>query len=378
MEFTADRRFWERFQIFEDSIRGCTGKRVCEYRPLRSGRMYLKATLTDGDGAAALPAVFAGEVVRKDAQAPKLVVRCSPSATVTRGDSITCNANVEPQALQDSLRISEWSFDGQRRMDGDTAAYSWAGPMVDSGTVRVRGILLGKGVEDSVRIAVNPRTWPKVQAASPPHDSLAGDGKLDLPAAPVTDTAAAFGYTVGSMADSHIMRDSTNLPYARRFGQVKTGPNAGWWFLTSPVNRPYWLVHHVHAFETSDPWFKKQHGGQPGQPGWLPYCPQYEISLLKRRALHHEGLLSSPISPTDLFQPLYTHYTYFRDWLSTHDLNKLFEKQIWNPNDNPWGFNSFAEKLELVWVQEVQDPETAANHTLVDGSYAVPIVCRAR
>ena len=312
---------------------------------------------------------------------PKLRLTCG-SGAVTRGDSIACNAQVDPTSFQDSLKVSEWSFDGVPRTDGDVTAHNWSGVMVDSGTVRVKGKVNGQEVSDSVMIAVNSRFWPKLQAASPAYDSLAGDGLHDLPAVPVAvpvaDTSRPFGYNTGEFADSHIMRDSTALPYAGRARRVDSGPNAGWWYVASPLSSPYWLVHHSDAWKPSHPWFKKQHGGSPGKAGWLPYCPKYEITLLRRRALYHEGLLSAPISPGDLYQPAYTHYTFFQDWLRNHDVNKLFERQRWNPRDNPFGYNSFGEMLELVWVSEVQDPQTTANAALVDGSYPVPITCRAR
>jgi hypothetical protein len=317
--------------------------------------------------------------VRDEQLAPQLSVTCAPLPTV-RGDSITCTVGTHGSLSgADSLRAVEWSFRGHARTDGDLHSLSWAGRIVSSGLLRVAAEVNGTPADTSVLIQVTDRRWPKLNAGLR-ADSLSGDGIVDLPAIPNPDTSYAIGYTIFQFADSHVQRSAGRMPYSGHIGEIKTGPNTGWWYVTGPLDGPYWLVHHSNVLNPTNPWYHQQHYGPPGKPTWLPYCAQAQIDSFRRRALLHEGLSSSPISPVDIYQPRETHYTFFADWMNKHDVNKLYEVQTWSSVDTAasQGYSSFTQKLDDIWVANVQEPQTNANRAVVDVYDLVPVTCRAR
>ena len=82
-----------------------------------------------------------------------LRLNCTP-ASLVRGDSIICVARAEPAGQ--SLVVTAWSFEGEPRTDGAPDDTVWAGPMVRSGTIRVRG-RIGGGPEQDVTVTVDVR-----------------------------------------------------------------------------------------------------------------------------------------------------------------------------------------------------------------------------
>jgi len=317
-------------------------------------------------------------------QTPTIKLACTPGGAITRGDAIACVVHASAATLDDSVRITSWSFGATPRIDGNTTSHEWSGPLVRGGMVLVRGTLLGANVSDSVAVTVAARTWPLLQAEAPAHDSLGGDTlRGDLPSIPLVLPPSAdhpFGYVLGSLADSHMQR--TRFPFLGRADSIVSGPNAGMFFVTRPLDRPFWLVHISRAFDHASTWFKQQSWGQAGGPASLEYCRKSEIDLLRRRAEIHEGLRSTPLSPSDVFQPRSNHYLFFKEWIAAHDPNnKLYESLTWRADSvAAMGYTNSDAYLGQVWADSVEGPQMRANRREIDSVAVnlVPVTCRAR
>ena len=312
-------------------------------------------------------------------QQPRVALSCAPTTTLARGDSISCTAQVTPAALQDSLKVSEWTFEGHPRTDGDVSSHQWGGVMVTAGMIRVKGTVQGTAVQDSTRISVTARPWPRMQAVIPAQDSLSGD----LPATPTPMPPTAthpFGYDLGTLGHSRMQR--VNMPYVGHADSILSGPNTGWSYVKTPLVGPYWSVNISAAFDHSSAWYQQQHYGSPGGPAGLPYCTKPQIDTLRMRAELHEGLRQTPLSPSDIFQPANNHYKFFRDWISTHDPNnKIFEPLVWNADSLTARVATSADQyMTQIWTEMVEGPEHTANEAAIDhvAVNLVPITCRAR
>jgi hypothetical protein len=129
---------------------GCNGM-VCTFTPGGAGRM-LVATWVEG------ARVERSEIVR--VQTAKLKLTCP---AVTRGEEVVCTAAKDPADAAGELTITEWSFDGAPRTDGDLQSLEWRGIMVKGGEVQVKG-RIGSGAEQPATaiIQVGDRVWSDV------------------------------------------------------------------------------------------------------------------------------------------------------------------------------------------------------------------------
>ena len=323
--------------------------------------------------------IIASITIVPEPQVAKLVLTCSPGTTVQRGTAINCTAGTSPAGAVDSLKISQWTFEGRPRMDGDRASREWNGVMVTGGMIRVQGTVQGTAVADSAQITVTARSWPPMQAVSPAHDSLSGD----LPATPTPMAPTAvhpFGYDLGSLAHSRMQR--VNLPFVGLADSVIAGPNTGWSYVKSPLAGPYFSVNISAAFAHTSAWYQQQHYGSPGGPAYLPYCTKPQIDSLRMRAELHEGLRQTPLSPTDMFQPTNNHYRFFKDWIATNDPNnKIYEPLVWNADSLAARVSTSADEyMTQIWAEMVESPQHTANVAAIDyvSVNLVPINCRAR
>jgi hypothetical protein len=266
-------RSWPGWQITE-----CQFKLACSWKPPVAGRMQVLAHLEDQ------PA-YARSKPAPRPQHARLVLSCPGS--VTRGGEISCEATVNPVAMKDSLQVTEWSFNGRPRTDGDVHALTWAGPMVDSGVVRVQGQLQGQAVADSARIAISARTWPEIQITSVSHRI-----KVDLVSmAHYPPDGLAFGrHQRGAL-------DSLNMQVRR----VDRGPNTGYWYLGAPIRiLPSTIyVHPALYLPSSLPSGLNSHS--PGYHDWRDFyndqngvgsgtCQAADVVTFRRNVERHEGV----------------------------------------------------------------------------------------
>lgn len=201
-------RSWPGWEITE-----CQFKLVCTWKPPVAGRMQVLAHLED-------QSAYARGKRTPTSQEPRLVFSCTP-LTVTRGNDVSCNASVAPSVMKDSFTLTGWSFSGRPRTDGDLLSLTWAGPMVDSGMVRVQGRLRGRSVADSATIAVSARVWPEIQITSVSHRIK-------------RDVRSMAHYPPDGLAFGRHQRgglDSVNMQVRR----IDHGPNTGYWYLGDPM-----------------------------------------------------------------------------------------------------------------------------------------------
>ncbi len=222
-------------------LRECEYLMVCRYRPPVAGRMQVQA-FVEGQFADVRSKPAAGQCANASgaldggsqfdvrassangcAEEPKLTLTCnmrSDSVDVERGGNVECRAEVTPPGGS-TLRITGWSFNGQPRTDGDTLGRTWAGPMVESGTVRVRGQWGEQQGEASVRIGVVARVWPDLQITQ----VILRKEREPNSMANYPPNGRAFGRHIRG----EIAFDSMEVR------QAASGPNAGYFYIGAPV-----------------------------------------------------------------------------------------------------------------------------------------------
>ena len=275
----------------------CEYRLTCRFRPPGPGRMQVEAYVemqaayarSKPEGDQCSSDVQISPALRLDriaecGQQPGIELTCTPT-TVVRGEGVLCEARAHPAG--DALTVTEWSFNGQRRTDGDMASSTWAGPMVDSGTVRVQGIVQGQSLQDSAHIRVLPRVWRELGITRVDHRIEVDPATMQ----PYPPDGRAFGrHERGQLAfDSMEIRMAT------------TGPNAGYFYLTAPVRilpSKIW-VHPALYLLNSLP-----AGVGPSSPGysdWLAFyndqngfgsgdCSKPAVARFRRNVERHEGV----------------------------------------------------------------------------------------
>ncbi|HET7463443.1 MAG TPA: hypothetical protein VFJ82_19480 [Longimicrobium sp.] len=151
----------------------CDGMRTCDWAPPRQGRMQV-----------------AGYVEARDARARGDYVitpggfSLTCDATVTRGDSIRCEAKATPKPP----KVSSWTFvtgdgaDTVRRAGALTDSLTWSGIMATGGTVAVTATVKHQPVTRSAAIQVRSRGWTFERNAQ--HEYREGTGETCLHATP--------------------------------------------------------------------------------------------------------------------------------------------------------------------------------------------------
>lgn len=232
-ESVSDKPGWAESNAW---IGDCQFKTTCQFRPPGPGKVQVYASVERqgvtirSSGGAPQCQITPGPLGSRSArysvsgtlceQTPKIVLSCNP-ASVTRGDPVTCESQALPTTLQDSLKISEWSFEGHPRTDGDRVSRTWTGPMVTGGMVRVKGTIEGTAVEDSARITVSARSWPEIQITG-----MVKRVEVDpLSMQDYPPNGIAFGrHQLGYLATDSI-----------QIRTAQSGPNAGYLYLGAPV-----------------------------------------------------------------------------------------------------------------------------------------------
>jgi hypothetical protein len=97
---------------------------------------------------------------------------------VTRGKQINCTAEKDPANATGALTVTEWSFNGAPRTDGDPTSSTWGGIMVTGGTVQVKGRVA------TATIAVVDRPSPEVPLLHQGEELGATGGEARVPALP--------------------------------------------------------------------------------------------------------------------------------------------------------------------------------------------------
>jgi hypothetical protein len=229
-------------------------------------------------------AVFAGPVV--GVQQAKLTLVCTGDRgqnAVTRGQAIRCEAGKDPASAAGAVSVTEWSFDGAPRTDGEPTSPVWEGVMVRSGTVQVRG-MIGSGPAQvaSATVTVANRVWdpPTFTVRRLTKDE---DDRLVLPTSVQwsDDLGAADFFQTPTPAETR------NDPV----GEVGSGPNYGLYYyedLSFPVYAYYIL--NSDAMSRRSAFYRVQEDDNRGTSmGRLNWCsPSVVTSSLPDLVEAHE------------------------------------------------------------------------------------------
>jgi hypothetical protein len=176
---------------------------------------------------ALLIAPCCGTPLRAQGACNKTPTLSGPSS-VTRGDSATFTLG----NLCKTSTVSGWSFtDGSATWPrGSSAAISWAGKMVQSGTVRVTVVQGGITSPLSKAVTVNSRTTGFAFTAKPATKYANGTFSCvntpEVLSLVVPDPPTQPGQEIGLSIPC--------LRYSYHFTQIgDTGPNQGYWYVTS-------------------------------------------------------------------------------------------------------------------------------------------------
>jgi hypothetical protein len=157
--------------------------------------------------------------------------------------------------------------------------------MIVGGTISVSAVLNGSPVADDTIITIRPRRWPRPSIVA--HEEPASD----LPS-PANVTRP------GHLADSHV-DDSPSPPVTGV--RIAEGPNAGWWYVATPIQDIRVTVHiNEAAFQAGSAWYNLQNGGtwtdpKTGTQHPNGYCRRWQVPELRRLTREHEGSVASPV-----------------------------------------------------------------------------------
>lgn len=215
------------------------------------------------------------------AQAPIQVrqptLNCSPS-TVTRGANVTCQLSGVVAG-----RVTGWQFSGSAlTINGPSAAISWSGPMVASGTVAAT---FNGAQAASASVTVANRSNFAFTAASPAKRSVGYDCGDGIVLSIDSEPTGGGNDTIG--------RYCLVQQYSFTTAAVSTGPNAGVNYVTSisssnagiPTTFNWALNAHLDA--QSGAFYSAQCGNWNGSTGYI------SGSNLRANTIRHEADTSS-------------------------------------------------------------------------------------
>ena len=316
----------------------------CPFAPAQSGRLRVQ-TFVEG------APVDAERIVKL--QQHSLELSCPDS--VERGSSARCTARAVPSGTLDSIRWTFTDTAGIATTTDTSGTADWAGKMVMGGRVSVSARLNDTPVAADTPVAVSARTWPRMTVVA--HDS----GNGHLPARPRVPR---------DLADTHPV---VNLdPFDTEL--IGSGPNAGWWYIKSPVTRTYAPVHISSGFKPGTPFYQLQHSGVDPVTG-DPFCSKGQLHHVETGARRHEGLLASS---------LVSHIEVYELWFSTNSPQVSMERIVLHRGMLPDSNFTFAHWVEAEFVENVSQPSAAdpnQRHTtdIPPGLVAFPPVpCRPR
>ena len=194
---------------------GCSAE-TCEFAPPGPGRMKVR-----GEWEIAAPTEYVhGYSEPVTTVVPGIKLKCNEAeatVTVTRGETVTCEAFKHPANAPGTVIVTEWSFDGRSRTDGSLTSTSWTGPMAQSGTVQVKGKIGESGTVTTaaVSITVAARNWAGKPVPLNPPLEITRDANPALRPTQPSDLGSADQSTSGV------------LTLGRTYQVVEEGPNTG-------------------------------------------------------------------------------------------------------------------------------------------------------
>lgn len=221
---------------------------------------------------------------------PNITVSCGGS-TVTRGDSISCNAVIANRGATNGEVKWEFTPASGSGISGTITETrtdtTWVGRLVAGGSIRASVTWNGSGVpSNSVSVTASPRTWDNFQTPS-----------LDA-------AIRAFPGMIAPTQKRTPWAEST-FSFANPDGieAVSAGPNKSLFYFESRPNLAYKISYH-EAFEPGSPW-------RALQTGTGGKCGQGPVDAFYQLVRQHEGEFSRP-SPShlSLLMDLFTNATF--------------------------------------------------------------------
>jgi hypothetical protein len=211
---------------------------------------------------------------------PKIKLKCNgaeAAITVTRGETVACEAFKDPASAPGTVIVTEWSFDGQVRTDGSVTSTTWAGPMVQSGDVRVKGKVGEGGTVNAaaVSVAVAARNW----AGRPVP--------LDPPLEITRDPDVALRPTQLKQLGTTDHGTRAVLTQGRTYQAITEGPNTGLAYLLD-IPMTAWVKIYLAqgALSVGSAFYNHQ---TPG-PALAGTCTQSDVAPFLPLVEEHEGV----------------------------------------------------------------------------------------
>jgi hypothetical protein len=199
-----------------DEVSSCRGQMTCRMRADVPGRMHTTTFV-------ATRRVYSTSDAMTFGLPPEPSLACNGQADhveIVRAETVHCE--VKPGRPQDSVTVA-WSFNGAGRTDGNPAALTGAGTMVQSGRVEARMTNSGSPAvtRRHVDVEVRARTWAELRVPGIiRHVEIEPLTMADYP-----PDGTAFGrHILGYLA-------LDSMPMAR----VPSGPNTGLFYVAGPV-----------------------------------------------------------------------------------------------------------------------------------------------
>ncbi len=271
------------------SVSGCDDVESCAVPVPRGGTVVVAATV-DGSSLSASKHIDAG-----GAQAATLKLECPGS--VTRGNTATCIASVDPQ--ETPFTVTRWSFTPSSGdlpeivRGGDQSSTEWSGHMATSGTVHVTATVGGATQEKSAAIHVDARALTTLAVALEITRSDPGD----LPPHPTKVQELGHTYYEPEV-------NATNT-----FEVISDGPNAGLTFFTAvPVTMKITVSVNTAALAVRSDFYHLQNPPSNAIIIGTGPCTQQDVTRVIPQIEAHEG--TSRTTPNshikafmDLFEP---------------------------------------------------------------------------
>jgi hypothetical protein len=259
------------------------------------------------------------------------VVKCEP-VTVTRGDNVTCSAEVIPataftlvsrfaRAL-DSLAFSNSETPGVSvPVQNGVARHEWRGIAAASSMVTFTASIPGsngtpKARTDSASFSVSARAWAELSVADPK----------------VIKTELKQGYFYRYPPDSGTTLGLHQLEYIDVFKKapetrVTSGPNRGLSMLTTPIKNlgsKIWMHPGLYNNSPSKAWYAQQNGidtvpNPTVAAGFIKRCNATQFNEFAKVLERHEGVGKDPAR---------SHWGLWVTWIATRRLQAKFESLV--------------------------------------------------
>ncbi|MDQ4078044.1 MAG: hypothetical protein M3220_17575 [Chloroflexota bacterium] len=286
----------------------CEYQTTCRYRPPGPGKMqaaayverqyaFVRNTHADPCAPASSFAVSGARLAVATSgcqeQQPKLKLVCSGERgganTVIRGERIRCEAKKDPENAPGALTITQWSFEGEDRIDGELTSTVWEGVMVKSGTVQVSGTIGSTTPPPSTAaIEVKDRVWANSPVFTIKEVMEGEDSRLTLP----PRVTAAHDLGLSNFFKEAAPTDDPFDPTKEVIG----GPNHGLYYygdLSFPIYA-YYILNRA-AIRRGSNFYNAQEPGSGGggtRLGGFNWCSQSVVSqslldLVQAHELEH-------------------------------------------------------------------------------------------